>query len=72
MYASNILTSLEDAALLSPVDAAKLLSIPVQTLAVWRHNRRIDLPWVKVGRLVRYRLADLKRFISESSRGVAA
>lgn len=53
--------------LLTPDSAAKLLGIPKQTLAAWRCNKRVNLPYIKVGRHIRYRLADLLAFI-ESNR----
>jgi excisionase family DNA binding protein len=50
-------------ALVSCEQAAEYLGTTAGTLAVWRCNRRYDLPYVKVGKSVRYRLADLERFI---------
>ncbi|MFY7865515.1 helix-turn-helix domain-containing protein [Roseateles sp.] len=35
-----------------------------KTLAVWRCTKRYDLPYVKFGRVVRYRRADLDAFIN--------
>jgi len=49
--------------LVSPEQAAKYLGTTPGTLAVWRCNRRYDLPYVKVGKSVRYRQSDLERFI---------
>jgi hypothetical protein len=43
-------------------EAAEFLKIKPQTLAVWRCNRRQNLPYLKIGRLIRYRLADLMKF----------
>ena len=43
-----------------------------QTLAVWATTKRYDLPMVKVGSLVRYRLVDLKRFIQSRTVGGTA
>lgn len=34
-----------------------------QTLAVWRCNKRYQIPYIKVGRNVRYRLSDLQRWM---------
>jgi len=50
-------------ALLNEVEAAALLGIKASTLPVWRCTRRYDLPWIKVGRLVRYRRADVLAFL---------
>lgn len=43
--------------------AARVLSISPGTLAVWRCIKRYDLPYVKIGRAVRYRLSDLQEFL---------
>ena len=39
--------------------AAAILGVTPQTLAVWRCSKRYALPYLKIGRLVRYRRADL-------------
>lgn len=39
--------------------AAKMLGISAGTLSVWRSTGRYGIPYVKVGRLVRYRLSAL-------------
>lgn len=49
--------------LLSRREAAAYLGISAETLAVWQSTRRYNLPCVKVGRLARYRKADLDAFI---------
>jgi predicted DNA-binding transcriptional regulator AlpA len=45
--------------LLSDPEAAELLCVNPQTLAVWRCKKRYNLPYIKVGRKVRYREADI-------------
>lgn len=42
---------------------AKFLGVGAQTLAVWRSTGRHALPFVKVGRRVRYRVADLQAWL---------
>lgn len=49
--------------LISREEAAEALGIRPQTLACWATNRRYGLPFVKIGRRVMYRLADIERFI---------
>ncbi|MBK9145149.1 MAG: helix-turn-helix domain-containing protein [Candidatus Melainabacteria bacterium] len=49
--------------LLSRREAAEVLGVSEQTLAVWKCTGRYDLPYVKIGKLVKYRKADLDRFI---------
>jgi predicted DNA-binding transcriptional regulator AlpA len=53
----------DTAELISAEKAAELLSTTPQTLANWRNTGRYPLPYVKIGRLVRYRLPDLYAFI---------
>jgi hypothetical protein len=64
------LDALPDTALLDDEQTAGFLSIRKTTLQVWRSTNRVQLPYVKVGRLVRYRAGDLRAFIE--SRVVAA
>jgi excisionase family DNA binding protein len=47
--------------LLTVQDAAHLLAVSVSTLYGWVWQRRI--PYIKVGRALRFDLADLERFI---------
>jgi excisionase family DNA binding protein len=49
--------------LLTDQQAAELLGVKPTTLQVWRVNKRYPLPYVKVGRLVRYRLSALQAFL---------
>ncbi|HAT2489284.1 TPA: helix-turn-helix domain-containing protein, partial [Aeromonas hydrophila] len=39
--------------------AAEVLAVKATTLAVWRSTGRYNLPYLKVGRLVKYRISDL-------------
>ena len=52
--------------------AAEILGVTPGTLSVWRCTRRYPLPYVKVGRAVRYRLADLEKFLSDRTVGAVA
>lgn len=45
--------------LLSEQEAAQILDTAPGTLSVWRSTGRYNLPFVKVGRKVRYRRSDL-------------
>lgn len=49
--------------LFSPNEAAEYLGVDPKTLCVWRCTKRYRLPYVKVGRNVRYRLSDLQAWI---------
>ena len=55
--------------LLTREQAAKYLGITPRTLAVWACVGRYNLPYVKVGRLVKYRRTDLDAFISRRTVG---
>lgn len=52
--------------LLTPNEVSKMLGVGVETLNAWRALRRYDLPYVKVGRLVRYRQSDVMQFIESN------
>lgn len=58
--------------LLSPQDVADRLGVSATTLATWRCTKRYPLPYVKVGRLVRYRLADVEAFETDRLHGGVA
>ena len=49
--------------LLSRDEAASTLGVRPQTLACWASTGRYDLPFVKIGRRVMYRLSDIESFI---------
>ena len=49
--------------LLAPREVAEILGISVATLAVWRCVQMYDLPWVAVGRAIRYRREDVVAFV---------
>ena len=53
---------LGDDALVGSGIAAAELGVEESTLAVWRCTGRYHLPYVKVGRLVKYRVGDLRDF----------
>lgn len=55
----------DDAKLLSPDEAAKILGISKPTLSNWRSTKRYEIPFVKIGQLVKYRQCDIMRFIDE-------
>lgn len=55
--------------LLTRQEAAVYLHVAPQTLAKWAMTQQHSLPVVRLGRAVRYRLADLDRFIDSSTEG---
>jgi hypothetical protein len=76
MYFANIDTIKSDIAIalgydpknppvqLDEKQAAFALGLKVSTLSVWRSTGRYKLPFIKVGRLVRYRVSDLAEFLA--------
>ena len=54
--------------LLSTEEVAGFLGIAPHTLAVWRSDGRYELPFVKIGRAVRYRLEDVYTYLERRTR----
>jgi excisionase family DNA binding protein len=50
-------------------EAAAYLGIAFSTLSTWRCTKRYPLPYIKVGRSVRYRRADLDAFLASRTVG---
>ena len=55
---------------MTPRQASQLLQVPESTLSVWRSTSRVIVPYFKLGGHVRYRRADLERFIASNMRNV--
>ncbi|HEX2858765.1 MAG TPA: helix-turn-helix domain-containing protein [Alphaproteobacteria bacterium] len=53
--------------LLTPEEVAVILGVSPETLNVWRATKRYALPYVKAGRLVRYKLEDVEAFIQANT-----
>lgn len=53
--------------LLTAAQVSDLLGVSVSTLAIWRCTRRYPLPYIKVGRLVRYRRTDIDEFLKRQT-----
>lgn len=51
--------------------AATYLDLKPGTLSVWRSTGRYAIPFVKIGRNVRYRRADLDAWLEQRTRTVA-
>lgn len=49
--------------LMSRTEAASFLKVSPQTLAAWACNKRVNLPYIKIGRRVAYRQDDLIAFV---------
>lgn len=67
---NDIITRSRD--LLDETQAADYLTLSPGTLSVWRSTGRYKIPFVKVGRRVRYRRADLDAWLEERTRSNGA
>jgi len=56
----------------SDAEAAEVLGIKRQTLACWRCRKHPKIPYLKIGRSVRYYVSDLAEFFEKSRRGDTA
>ena len=69
MNTTNLsLSGLDDDRLLDPSQTGEALEVKESTLAVWRSTGRYALPYIKVGRLVRYKVGDIREFIARRTR----
>lgn len=57
---------------LSPQETADYLGIATMTLWKWRASRPNDLPYIKVGRFVRYRASDVENFLRKNTIGASS
>ena len=55
----------EEIILLTPEEAAKYLGVLPLTLATWRSKKTHNLPYIKIGRLVKYKKSDLDNWINQ-------
>jgi len=67
MEQSEVQNNSFPSSLLSRKEAAIYLGLSEQTLAIWKCTKRYDLPFVKIGRLIKYRKSDLDKFISHNA-----
>ena len=58
--------------LLDDKAAAAVLDVTPGTLSVWRSTGRYELPFLKVGRKVRYRRSDLLDWLDKRTRSTGA
>lgn len=68
---SEDLTNFDADQLLDEQAAATYLDLKPGTLSVWRSTGRYAIPFVKIGRNVRYRRADLDAWLEQRTRTVA-
>jgi excisionase family DNA binding protein len=58
--------------LLEEREAASFLTIPRGTLAVWRSTGRYNIPFIKIGRSVRYSRKALQAWLDSRTRHATA
>lgn len=63
--ASNLMTQ---AKLLSTKEAAAFIGVEEQSLRRWRMNGIVKIPFIRLGRLVRYSMKDLEAYIEKNTR----
>ncbi len=51
--------------LLTTDQTAEYLGVGKETLNVWRATKRYNIPYIKVGKLIKYRKSDLDRWLDE-------
>jgi len=61
-----------DTDLIDPAPAAELLGVTEGTLSVWRSTGRYSLPFVKVGRKVKYSRKALESWLESRTRSSGA
>jgi excisionase family DNA binding protein len=68
---SNAITALfkPQSDLLSNEEAAAYIGVTPRTLEVWRCKKRHRIPYIKVGRLVKYRRHALDAFLENATVG---
>ena len=52
--------------LLTTRQAAEFLGLSPETLLTWRCTKQVEIPYIKLGKAVRYRREDLEAFINEN------
>ena len=51
--------------MLTTKEAAEFLGIRPSTLNVWRSTGTVNVPYIRVGTAIRYRLSDLEEYVSK-------
>jgi excisionase family DNA binding protein len=62
-----IMAVLDRPRFLTTEQAAEMLGIKPQTLAAWRCLRRGTLPYIRVGRSIRYNPEHIEKFLSQNT-----
>lgn len=62
--------SLDDNIIVNTSEASILICTPEKSLIKWRSTGEHNIPYIKIGRNVRYRTADLRQWIEAHVQGV--
>ena len=54
----------------TPLKVSEAITVPVGTLAFWRYQNK-NLPYVKVGRMIRYKKEDVITFVRKNFHTIA-
>lgn len=60
------LDELPASTLLNEKQTGLVLNTPPATLNMWRCQKRVDLPFIKLGRQVRYQVGDIREFLQRN------
>lgn len=66
---SSVIKNQSTDSLLTPSEAAAYIGVTENTLSVWRCVGRYNIPFIKVGRLVKYRKSALDDFLVSRTHG---
>ena len=58
-----------DDPLLDTIQAAAEIGVEPSTMEVWRCTKRYEIPYIKIGRMVRYRRSALLRWLESRTVG---
>jgi len=57
---------LEDRQYLTPEQLSDMLNISLSTIEKWRFNGNVKIPFIKLGRIIRYRVDDVHQFLEDN------
>ena len=57
---------MDDDKLLSNDEAAEYLGIKPNTLTIWRTTKRFEIPYIQIGRKIKYKKSDLDKFLNKN------
>lgn len=63
---------IDDHKLITSKEAAQYLGVCPSTLTKWRIKNRYNLPFIRIGKMCKYRLNDLAEFLSRHTHGFEA